>query len=213
VNAGQRSKSRFFDRLAARWAGRGYDEDEVRRVDELMARSGIEPGMRILEPGCGPGLITRQLAELVGPSGFVLALDLSPQMVQQCRRRTRLYPQVSVEWGALEELCGHRGEFSLVFCCNSFPHFSDRRKALRVVADCLVRDGRLVIAHSNSRQRVNEIHRCAGGAVKHDLLPEPATLCALVESQGFAVTELDDGPASFFLAAVKRQSAPLPPMI
>jgi len=48
--------------------------------DNTMTRrylvdAGIAPGMRVLEIGCGNGEVTQELAELVGPSGSVVALD------------------------------------------------------------------------------------------------------------------------------------------
>jgi demethylmenaquinone methyltransferase/2-methoxy-6-polyprenyl-1,4-benzoquinol methylase len=204
VNSEHRKKSLFFDRLAEEWAGHGYDTGEVHRVIELIERSGIQPGWRILEPGCGPGLITPLIADRVGFDGRVLALDISPVMVKHCLKRTEELRQVLVEHGAIEDLEGHRGEFDLVFCFNSFPHFCDRDRALQVAAECLKPCGKLVIAHSNSRQRVNEIHMRAGGPVKRDLLPKPVALRKLVESHGFKVIELYDGHDSFFLSAEKR---------
>ncbi|MFN8440077.1 MAG: methyltransferase domain-containing protein [Caldilineaceae bacterium] len=48
--------------------------------DNTMTRrflmdAGITAGMRVLEIGCGNGEVTQELAELVGPSGSVVALD------------------------------------------------------------------------------------------------------------------------------------------
>jgi len=204
VNSKHRKKSLFFDRLAEERAGHGYDADEIHRVIELIERSGIQPGWRILEPGCGPGLITPLIADRAGFDGRVLALDISPVMVQHCKKRMEELPQVQVEHGAIEYLVDHQGRFDLVFCLNSFPHFCDRDLALEVAAGCLRPGGKLVIAHSNSRQRVNEIHMRAGGPVERDLLPEPQALQRLVESHGFKVLELHDGHDSFFLSAEKR---------
>lgn len=42
---------------------------------QFFADAGITPGMRVLEIGCGNGEVTQELAELVGPSGSVVALD------------------------------------------------------------------------------------------------------------------------------------------
>ena len=179
MNSKHRKKSLFFDRLAEERAGHGYDADEIHRVIELIERSGIQPGWRILEPGCGPGLITPLIADRAGFDGRVLALDISPVMVQHCKKRMEELPQVQVEHGAIEYLVDHQGRFDLVFCLNSFPH-------------------------SNSRQRVNEIHMRAGGPVERDLLPEPQALQRLVESHGSKVLELHDGHDSFFLSAEKR---------
>ncbi|GEK80840.1 methyltransferase domain-containing protein [Agrococcus baldri] len=45
----------------------------------------LEPGMRILDVGCGPGSITIDLARRVGPSGRVLGIDASAEVVETAR--------------------------------------------------------------------------------------------------------------------------------
>ena len=41
----------------------------------------IEKGMRVLDLGCGPGDATLDLAERVGSTGTVVAVDQSPQFL------------------------------------------------------------------------------------------------------------------------------------
>jgi ubiquinone/menaquinone biosynthesis C-methylase UbiE len=47
----------------------------------------VAPGMAVVEPGCGMGFFTLELARLVGPSGKVVAVDLQPRMLAGLRRR------------------------------------------------------------------------------------------------------------------------------
>lgn len=42
----------------------------------------LEPGMRVLEVGCGPGVLAREIARRVG-TGHVLAIDRSPRAIAQ----------------------------------------------------------------------------------------------------------------------------------
>ena len=44
----------------------------------FLARLGVRAGMRVLDLGCGPGLVSLDLSALVGPTGEVVALDESP---------------------------------------------------------------------------------------------------------------------------------------
>src|SRR5262245_46892065 len=44
----------------------------------------LEPGMRVLDVGCGPGSITRGLAERVAP-GAVVGIDLSRETLEAAR--------------------------------------------------------------------------------------------------------------------------------
>lgn len=47
------------------------------RALDAWARAGFNQGQTLLDIGCGPGFATVDLAELVGPSGRVVALDRS----------------------------------------------------------------------------------------------------------------------------------------
>jgi SAM-dependent methyltransferase len=54
-----------------------------------ILRPFVSEGMTVVEPGCGMGFFTIDLARLVGPSGRVVALDLQPRMLSGLVRRAR----------------------------------------------------------------------------------------------------------------------------
>ncbi|HWU90190.1 MAG TPA: methyltransferase domain-containing protein [Kofleriaceae bacterium] len=54
---------------------------------EAWRRAGIGPGQTVIDVGCGPGLATVDLAELVGAAGRVIALDRSPRFLEAAARR------------------------------------------------------------------------------------------------------------------------------
>jgi trans-aconitate methyltransferase len=83
----------------------GSDDAEIARLDEqaeflreptrmLLAASGIGPGMRVLDLGTGLGHVAAAVADLVGPDGQVVGLDLDPRMLAVAQTRTRHLPQV-----------------------------------------------------------------------------------------------------------------------
>jgi ubiquinone/menaquinone biosynthesis C-methylase UbiE len=47
----------------------------------------VRDGMIVVEPGCGMGFFTLELARMVGPGGRVVALDVQPRMLAGLRRR------------------------------------------------------------------------------------------------------------------------------
>lgn len=47
----------------------------------------VRSGMRVADVGCGMGYFTIPLAELVGPSGYVQAVDLQDQQLKRVRKR------------------------------------------------------------------------------------------------------------------------------
>jgi len=49
----------------------------------------VEPGMTVLDVGCGGGWASLALARLVGESGRVVSADLQPEMLEKVRNRAR----------------------------------------------------------------------------------------------------------------------------
>lgn len=57
------------------------------RVAEAWRRARIGPGQTVLDVGAGPGFAATDLAEIVGPSGRVVALERSPHFAATLQRR------------------------------------------------------------------------------------------------------------------------------
>lgn len=55
------------------------------RLQAVLEALPLEPGMRVLEVGAGPGALARELARLVGDAGVVVACDRSATAVRQMR--------------------------------------------------------------------------------------------------------------------------------
>ena len=76
----------------------GSADDELARL-ELQGRAlapatymifdaaGIRPGMRVLDLGCGVGDVAFVAADLVGPDGYVVGVDRSPEVLARARIR------------------------------------------------------------------------------------------------------------------------------
>ncbi len=47
----------------------------------------VRPGMVVVEPGCGMGFFTLDLARMASPGGRVIAIDLQERMIAGLRRR------------------------------------------------------------------------------------------------------------------------------
>lgn len=54
---------------------------------EVLRRNGLAPGMTLLDAAAGTGLVTVAAHELVGASGRVVALDPSPGMLAELRKK------------------------------------------------------------------------------------------------------------------------------
>lgn len=56
------------------------------RIAQAVAALPLRPGLRVLEIGCGPGVAAREVARIVGPTGFVLGIDRSATAIAQATR-------------------------------------------------------------------------------------------------------------------------------
>ncbi|RKU17630.1 hypothetical protein C6500_14990 [Candidatus Poribacteria bacterium] len=56
-------------------------------TQRLCKRAGITDGMRVLEIGSGAGDVALTLAELIGPAGQVIGVDVNPSILDTARQR------------------------------------------------------------------------------------------------------------------------------
>jgi protein-L-isoaspartate(D-aspartate) O-methyltransferase len=59
----------------------------------------LKPGDRAVHVGCGVGYYTAMMAEVVGPEGSVVAMDLQPDLADRARHNLSSYPNVTVLTG------------------------------------------------------------------------------------------------------------------
>ena len=69
-------------RYDADWVAMLNSPERVRvtRPDELLRAAGAGPGATVVDYGCGPGFLTIPAAELVGPRGRAIGVDIEPRM-------------------------------------------------------------------------------------------------------------------------------------
>jgi SAM-dependent methyltransferase len=56
-------------------------------TERVFRKAGITTGMRVLDLGCGVGDVSFLVAELVGPTGSVVGIDLDPGVLAVARQR------------------------------------------------------------------------------------------------------------------------------
>jgi ubiquinone/menaquinone biosynthesis C-methylase UbiE len=193
----------YFDRCAAEGDLLEFDFDERRRLDEFLPMWAIQPGERVLEPGCGSGRLTVELAAATGTDGHVLAMDISAEMVVRAKAR-ELPPQARVLRGSVLEVPADDGFFDKVICLNVFPHFADRAAALAEFARLLRDGGDLWINHFANRDAINEFHHGCDPAVRDHLIPPDDEVRRLLEEAGFEVVSHDDDDPGYRWHARRR---------
>ena len=107
----------------------------------LADAAGIEPGMRVLDVGCGPGGLTRELAARLGP-GNVAAIDPAPQFAAACRDRN---PGADVRTGVAEHLPWPAAHFDATLSSLVIGFLTDPAQGVREMAR-VTRPGGIVAA-------------------------------------------------------------------
>jgi SAM-dependent methyltransferase len=112
---------------------------------QLLTRAGIRRGMRVADLGCGVGMVTQLLAQLVGPEGEAIGVDFSGPQVAKAKQL--LPPQSSnvrfVEASATETDLESES-FDLVYCRFLLIHLQEPGKALSEMYRLLKPNGILV---------------------------------------------------------------------
>jgi len=108
----------------------------------------LRPGEVVLDVGCGGGIDTLLAARLVGPSGRVIGLDMTPAMVERTREHARAagLAWVEVREGLMEAIPLEDASVDVVVT-NGVLNLSTRKsRALAEMRRVLRPGGRLALA-------------------------------------------------------------------
>jgi ubiquinone/menaquinone biosynthesis C-methylase UbiE len=144
-----------------------YDEAEARKTDRLyqtpdIARQrlrtldalGLGAGERVLDVGCGTGLLAHDMATLVGPTGGVVGIDTSAAMLAFAARRCADLPQVEFKPLGAEDLLELEDDFDAVACTQVLLYVTDVAGAIAQMHRVLKPGGRLVVIETDWRGTV-----------------------------------------------------------
>jgi ubiquinone/menaquinone biosynthesis C-methylase UbiE len=109
----------------------------------LVDAARIGPGDRVLDVGCGTGVVAREVAKRIGVDGRVAGLDLNPRMLEVARR---VAPEIDWRQGDAGNLPFEDGTFDVVASQFALMFFPDQAGALREMWRVLAPGGRLAVA-------------------------------------------------------------------
>lgn len=122
----------------------------------ILKEVGIKPGFHVLDYGCGPGSYIVPLAELVGESGKVYALDIHPLAIQKVKDIVSEKKLANVETTLSDCQTGlSDNSTDVVLLYDIFHHLTDRDKILMELHRVLKPEG--VLSFSDHHMREDEI--------------------------------------------------------
>jgi SAM-dependent methyltransferase len=119
-----------------------------------------QPGQRVLDVGCGFGDSTRQIAELVGPSGEAVGVDAAERFIETARAEADEAGVANASFLVADvQTTKFEGPFDMAFSRMGTMFFVSPVAALRNVREALVPGGKLVMVVWRRREDNLWLHR------------------------------------------------------
>lgn len=135
-----------------RWAyGEGESRDAWQYPDRVIAELAIQPGQHIADLGAGGGYFTFRLADAVGNTGKVYAVDIDPDMTAYLQQRAAKdgYRNVVVILAAPSDPRLPENGVDLIFTCDTYHHLEHRTAYFARLRKALRPGGRVAIIDHN----------------------------------------------------------------
>jgi demethylmenaquinone methyltransferase/2-methoxy-6-polyprenyl-1,4-benzoquinol methylase len=190
----------YFNEKAVTWDSYASEKD-ASKLERMVERLSLKPGMTVLDIGTGTGVFLPHLLKTIGRKGQVIALDIAEKMLLQAQEKGFA--------GEIAFLCADVTDIPLqteicdaVVCYSSFPHFQNKPKALREMRRVLKKGGCVFICHTSGREAINRIHHSVP-LLHHDLLPDGAAMQTLLQTADFTEINVEDEADSYFAVGRK----------
>jgi SAM-dependent methyltransferase len=162
---------RQWDECANGWDANGASIRDWLRdaTDAMLEMAGVRPGARVLDVAAGAGDQTLDIARRVGPSGFVLATDLSSRILELAAAKVRNagYANAEFQIGDGESLKVVEASFDSAICRLGLMFFPDPGRGLSEMARALKPGGRACVMVFSSPDSNPCVSTVLATALKH----------------------------------------------
>lgn len=135
-----------FDEGAGNALERAYlTSDVIEQREIVLSVLDPKPGERVLDVGPGPGLLMKQVAERVGPTGRVVGADLSEPMLALAKKRCSDFDNVSFDVADATALPYADASFDAIVSTQVYEYVADIPSALSKLFDLTRPGGRVAI--------------------------------------------------------------------
>ncbi|MBD0740897.1 class I SAM-dependent methyltransferase [Streptomyces sp. CBMA152] len=188
----------FFGVRAADWDSRFPDDGPAYAA--AVAELGLRAGDTVLDAGCGTGRALPPLRDAVGPTGAVLGVDLTPEMLEAAVRAGR-DEAGQLLLGDVTRLPLRMGSLDAVFGAGLISHLPEPVENLRELARVVRSGGQLALFHPIGR--VALAARQGRQITPEDLRAEPQ-LRPLLAGAGWRLVSYVDEDSRFLALAVRE---------
>lgn len=194
----------FFDSYADKWDEVNRYEKPKEAFEYLVSLLKIGKGSKVVDLGCGTGVLIPYLLEAIGNDGLIYAVDVSDKMLERFSQKFKAKNIKPLVLKA-EELNKINDNVDAVICFSTFPHIDDKEQAIKEISNVLKPGGRFLITHFSSRSEINTFHAGLPEPICYHILPDEGTIRRMLGKYDLDVMKFADEPSKYELLATKTQ--------
>ena len=175
--------------------------DVVQQREQIFQLLDVKLGMKALDIGCGPGLTSWALAQAVGGSGHVDAIDIAPPMLQLAARRCADAKQVAFHQADVLQLPFADASFDVSLATQVYEYVADIDNALHELARVMKPAAQVLLVDTDWESCVwacrdeARMRRMMQGWSQHIPHPQlPRTLIQRMQRAGFVDVQVHTIP-------------------
>jgi ubiquinone/menaquinone biosynthesis C-methylase UbiE len=178
------------------------ERDEYQQPEKVIEALDLKPGIIVADVGAGSGYFTRRLAQAVGETGQVLAVDIEQKMLDYNKQeldKLGIVNRARFILGKPDDPSLDENSVDLVFLCNAYHHVEHHVDYWAKIKFALKPKGRVVIVDFYHDERSGKL-----GFSKQHLVPKERVI-ANMEKAGLTLSkEHTFLPRQYFLEFVKE---------
>jgi predicted methyltransferase len=149
AGADPRINERFYEADAGDWAARfeGESREVYAKRNDIVAASGVMPGMTVADVGAGSGFMAMLFAKQVGPTGRVIASDVSRPftIAIALRAKNQGITNLTTTLGTQTDTGLPADSADIVFTSDVYHHFEQVAATLASIKRALKPGGRFIV--------------------------------------------------------------------
>jgi ubiquinone/menaquinone biosynthesis C-methylase UbiE len=184
----------------------------------LLSAARLAPGQHVLDVATGTGISAEGALDVVGPDGFVLATDISPEMLDRARPRLTRFSNTALAVEDGQALTLPDASFDAVTCALGLMFFPDPAQGLASFYRVLRPGGRAAVSVKIASERsynfrINVViaryrPNLAEAVARLFSLGEEARLKSLFDAAGFVDFESSTARHTFVLSSFDAYYGP-----
>ncbi|MGV3740785.1 MAG: methyltransferase domain-containing protein, partial [Burkholderiaceae bacterium] len=187
---------RFEDSAAEQLLAAYMTPDMLGQREAVTKLLQLKPGERVLDIGSGPGFLASAMADVVGATGEVCGIDISPELLTLAERRCRHQAQLKFLQADASKLPFADDSSDVVVVTQVLEYLRDVHPALLEMQRVLRPGGRMLVLdtdwdsivwHSRDTERMRRILAAWDEHLADPYLPR--TLTPKMREAGFTVQE------------------------